>query len=366
MFDDQDDKRTEMEKEFYQPSTWQPQKAGKEIEDLIQSIQDNFDKWKPPRIIRDNLTNRERKVLKNIQQDPDITYKWEDKGPSFTKMTTSQYVKAGEEELENEKFYRKVDSSNFEGVKERCDLLVNDMLAREEISESVARFLLGGSNNVSNFYHLLKTHKIPPEVDNPEEWLHDNGYPLRGIISGKGGPTERLASFVDFFLQPGMKQLPSFLQNTKHVLQIVDELNCKIDKAEFSLEGVALVTLDVEAMYNNMSEELAGNATKEYLVNDRGLAGSEEIKKVRTQSILDALDICLKHCYFSFNDEFYKQEGGVGTGIKFATPYTCLGMGKFEAEVLSQGGSLLDKIILWKRFMVDWLNSIYPGVIVTA
>ena len=60
MFDDQDDKRTEMEKEFYQPSTWQPQKAGKEIEDLIQSIQDNFDKWKPPRIIRDNLTNREK------------------------------------------------------------------------------------------------------------------------------------------------------------------------------------------------------------------------------------------------------------------------------------------------------------------
>ena len=55
-------------------------------------------------------------------------------------------------------------------------------------------------------------------------------------------------------------------------------------------------------------------------------------------------------------------------------------MGKFEAEVLSQGGSLLDKIILWKRFiddvlmffkgreeeckaLVDWLNSIYPGVI---
>ena len=46
---------------------------------------------------------------------------------------------------------------------------------------------------------------------NPDDWLQEHGYPLRGIIAGRGGPTERLASFVDFFLQPGMKKLPSFL-----------------------------------------------------------------------------------------------------------------------------------------------------------
>ena len=86
-----------------------------------------------------------------------------------------------------------------------------------------------------------------------------------------------MASFVDFFLQPGMKQLPSFLQDTNHVLQIIDDINKKVDTGEVSLDGVALVTLDVEAMYNNMTDELAGGATKEFL--EGGRDGSPEICK---------------------------------------------------------------------------------------
>ena len=99
-------------------------------------------------------------------------------------------------------------------------------------------------------------------MDNPINWLESQGFPLRGIISARDGPTERLAGFVDHFLQPGMKNLPSFLEDTKHTLKIIDEINMKIDKNEFTLEGVALVTLDVEAMYNNMTEEVAKGACK--------------------------------------------------------------------------------------------------------
>ena len=123
------------------------------------------------------------------------------------------------------------------------------MFSRKEISESVAIYLLSRGNNLSDFYHLLKTHKIPQNVENPSDWLQEHGFPLRGIISGRGAPTERLSSFVDFFLQPGMKNLPSFLKDTKHMLQIIDEINLKIEKNEVSLDGVALVTLDVESMY---------------------------------------------------------------------------------------------------------------------
>ena len=295
-------------------------------------------------------------------------------------MKTAQYLQAGEDELENEKFYKRTDEDPSDHVKRRCDSLVNDMLVRGEIPETVAKFLHSGSKKVSNFYHLLKTHKIPPEVENPGEWLQENGYPLRGIISGTGGPTERLASFVDYFLQQGMKELPSFLQDTKHVLQIIEEVNSKVEKDQLSLDGVALVTLDVESMYNNMTEELAGNASKDYLQNGRGANVSEENLAVQTSSILEALEICLNNCVFTFNDKLYQQTGGVGTGIKFAPPYTCLGMGKFETEVFSQNSSLVAKIILWKRFiddilmlfkgteveckhLVNWLNSLYPGVI---
>ena len=68
----------------------------------------------------------------------------------------------------------------------------------------------------------------------------------------------------------------------------------------------------------------------------------------------------------------------MGTGVKLAPPYACLGMGKFENVAFNSDFHLLDKIILWKRFiddvlmlfrgsekgcqdLVNWLNSLYPG-----
>ena len=117
-------------------------------------------------------------------------------------------------------------------------------------------------------------------MKNPTE---SNGYPLRGIIAGRGGPLERLGGFVDHFLQPGMKQLPSFLQDTKHTLQILEEINQKVENEEVSLEGVAIVTLDVESMYNNITDELARVASSEFLIGGRNC--DQESLKVRSESI---------------------------------------------------------------------------------
>ena len=138
-----------------------------------------------------------------------------------------------------------------------------------------------------------------------------------------GAPTERLSGFVDHFLQDGMRNLESFLEDTKDTLQIIENLNDKIDGGEIDMEGVALVSLDVDSMYNNMSEGLGTSACREYLENRVFL---EDDNQVSTNSIMIALDLCLKNNYFAFNDKTYKQIHGVGTGIKLAPPYACLGM----------------------------------------
>ena len=122
---------------------------------------------------KDNLSKDERQLLHNLKEKDGIIYKWEDKGPSFTKMNDSQYIEAGEKELANPRFYKTVDINPNDNVKQKCNLLINDMFTRKEISEAVAIFLLNGDKNLSNFYHLLKTHKIPHDVQNPSEWLQD-------------------------------------------------------------------------------------------------------------------------------------------------------------------------------------------------
>ena len=377
-FKDKPDQRTELEKKFYENSSWEPPKASKELEQFISHMQQQFDSWHPPRFVKDNLTKGERNFLKQIRENNNTVYMVEDKGPSFTKMSMNQYLEAGEEELQNEKFYETINEVSPEVLKAKSDVLVDNMLMNGEIPESVAKYLKSGGDQLPKFYHLLKTHKIPCDIENPEEWMHDNGFPLRGIIAGQGGPLERLGGFVDHFLQPGMKNLPSFLQDTKHTLQILEEINEQIDAGEFSLDGVALVTLDVESMYNNMTKELARDATCQFL--EGGRTEDNESSKVKSESVLEALDLCLQNNIFSFNEKLYRQKGGVGTGNKMSPPYTCLGMGKFESRALSSGFPLVELICLWKRFiddilmlfkgskeqcqeLVDWLNSLEPGVI---
>ena len=134
---------------------------------------------------------------------------------------------------------------------------------------------------------MLKMHKIPAAIEKPSNWLDENGFPIRGIVSGRGAPTERLSGFVDYHLQSGMKNLDTFLQDTKHTLQIIQEVNDKVDAGELSLEGVALVSLDVDSMYNNMSEELGTSACKEFLENRRQSMDENE-NLVSTNSILDS------------------------------------------------------------------------------
>ena len=97
---------------FYEKSSWEPPKACREIENLIAKIQEKFDKWTPPRFIKDNLTKNERQFLKDLKEKEDLIYKWKDKGPSFTKMNLDQYIEAGEKELDNERFYQTIDETS--------------------------------------------------------------------------------------------------------------------------------------------------------------------------------------------------------------------------------------------------------------
>ena len=58
-------------------------------------MQEKFYKWKPPRYIKDNLSKEERNLIKQLKENDNIVYKWEDKGPSFVKMTKEQYLNSG-------------------------------------------------------------------------------------------------------------------------------------------------------------------------------------------------------------------------------------------------------------------------------
>jgi hypothetical protein len=154
---------------------------------------------------------------------------------------------------------------------------------------------------------------MPCDELNISDWLSETGFPIRGIISGRGAPTERLAGFIDHFLQPGMRELETFLKDTKHTLRIIEEINDKIDGGEFSLDGVGLVTMDIESMYNNISEDLGLGAVKKYLESGKyqgDINYASRDPEVSTNSLMEGLKLCLANNFFKFNGKIYKQKGG--------------------------------------------------------
>ena len=46
---------------------------------------------------------------------------------------------------------------------------------------------------------------------------------------------------------------------------------------------------------------------------------------------------------------------GVGTGVKLAPQYACLGLGKYERAAFQSDNKLIDKVLLWTHFIDDVL-----------
>ena len=88
--------------------------------------------------------------------------------------------------------------------------------------------------------------------------------PGRLIVSGNGCPTEQISQLVDHFLQPHVKQLPSYIKDTTRFLQKLQTLG--------SLpEGTLLVTLNVASLYTNIPNNEGLEAARLALFRDRGL-----------------------------------------------------------------------------------------------
>lgn len=100
------------------------------------------------------------------------------------------------------------------------------------------------------FHHLPKTHKgLSPLMGHP-------------IIAGTGSLNENLGFWVDCQLQPLVKQLPSYLRDTKQLLNQYDHMQW--------VEGDIWITCDVSSLYSFKPHALGLRAVDYFLDNHSG------------------------------------------------------------------------------------------------
>ena len=209
----------------------------------------------PLRTRHANLTPAERDALKNLVSNQNIVIKPADKGSGVVILNTNDYIHEAFRQLSDTSFYKPLVDNCTSHISVDITKTLTLMRNNKEINKKCFAYLLPDNPRPGRFYLLPKIHKgiLPP--------------PGRPIISAIGSPTEKISEFLDFFLQPLLTSIPSFIKDTGHFLYILQNLGPLP-------EGSLLVTYDVTSLYTNIPLVEAERAVARMLLQSRPHATS--------------------------------------------------------------------------------------------
>ncbi|XP_070581465.1 uncharacterized protein [Ptychodera flava] len=276
----------------------------------------------------DNLSANERKSFTQLKNREDIVIKPADKGGSIVVMDTTWYATECHKQLQDTQFYEQLPCDPTEQYTDQLQKKINRWKRKGWISNKTASHLLPPEPKPGHFYGLPKVHK--------------KDTPLRPIIPQCQALTNQLATFVDYHLQPIVKSLPSYIQDTNHHLQDIDQVTVP--------DNALLVTIDGKSLYTNIPQEFSLNAVRDFVTTSN--IDNPEL-------LIEMLEFILHHNYFVFHETFYLQKHGTAMGSKVAPSYANLAMGKIEKSIL-HGHDF--KPQRWKRFIDDvrfiWIHGL--------
>ena len=307
----------------------------------------------PKKKIVDNLTIGERNSLQNLiekQKSGEIVIQKTDKGGGIAIMNRGDYIeKIEREHLQSlvtmtdgrkKEVYREVDRTAMKLHHFLIKGTVKDALEEKLIDEETAKILVPDVPREGRAYGMVKAHKETPEGEKLP--------PMRLVISGCGSTTENISHFIDHFAKDIPPKLESHIQDTPHLLRILDTLNNESTQPENAI----LVTIDVVGLYPNIPQDEGMAAFREH-ISDPNLRD----QSMPSDFLMTLLRYVLSFNSFSFNEKLYLQCWGTAIGTKVAPTYSNIFMANLEKMFLSDWKGTSPK--LWKRFLDDVISVWY-------
>ena len=150
-------------------------------------------------VSKDNLSKEERKALNNLKERDDVIFTKADKGGAVVIWDTKDYIEEAEQQLNNERFYRKL---NYCPTEEHSRLISNtldEFANNNELSKDIADDLKPVNATTPRFYLLPKMHK--------------EGNPGRPVVNSVNSHTSKISKFVDHHIQPLAQGLKSYVKD---------------------------------------------------------------------------------------------------------------------------------------------------------
>ena len=348
-------KPTEELPPFHLPSVWEPPVPdNNNIQQHTSHIYREISHLQQPFLPVNNLSSKEFEAIHDLQSNRDIIIKPADKGGKIVIWGRNEYLKEAYRQLNDRDYYIPIGNNPIGDLISEISSFISFLYQQSHIDYPTFKFLDPKINARTPLFYLL------PKIHKP-------GVPGRPIISGCDSPTANLSTYIDYYLKPIVKQIPSYIQDTTHFLRTLESFVDNIP------QNSILVTFDVKSLYTNIPHDEGINycsvALQEFYGNNLPLP-----LRYMTQFI----EFILKKNYFQFRNNFYLQIHGTAMGSPFAPNYANIFMDAIERRILNSAPGD-NKPILWLRFIDDifaiWtlgrdnlfrffdhMNSIHPTI----
>ena len=307
-----------------------------------------------------NLSSEEYEALARLKHQHDVVFKKADKGNAIVIMDKSEYLAEAQRQLENERYYKKIDTPIFPDTCNEVTEILNTLQNNHRLNLAQVKYLSPPEDPRPRIFYLLpKIHKAM------EKWSVENKMPPgRPIVSDCGSDSYKWSELIDFYLKPLSNIHPSYIKDT-------DDFLDKIRDLEISKDAL-LVTFDVESLYTNIQPE-KGLEALEKIYRRSGISMPfDEIKRL--------LELSLNHNDFQFDNQWYVQVSGTAMGKRYAPNYANIFMANFEYEVMEKATQkprvnfrfLDDGFLVWEQSRQDLdeflklLNSHDDSIKITA
>lgn len=312
------------------------------------------------RHFEDNLTSAEREALDELKSNSNIIIKPADKGSATVIMDKTAYVAEAHRQLNNAKYYRKLDRPTYTNNVKPINDILEELAASQVISDKQLKFLRANDSDRQRIFYLL------PKIHKPrDKWPQANRMPEgRPIVSDCESESYRVSQYIDSFIRPISIKHPSYIKDTYDFVSKIRNQHIPSD--------AFLVTGDVCALYTNMHIDRTIETVREAL-RKHPVDGRPD------QHIIRLLEITLRNNDFVFDKEFFLQICGTAMGKTYAPALADLYLEHFDDVAYN---NFYIRPLLYFRFLDDiffvwtgsveqlreyevFLNQIIPGIVVT-
>ncbi|CAF1474707.1 unnamed protein product [Rotaria sordida] len=252
-----------------------------------------------------NLSNEENIAISNLLNDKSIIICKADKGNATVILNRDDYIKKGNELLNDKKIFKKISSNLTEKREKSLIEFLLKLKRKKAINDKDYKQMRPMTcSRTPEAYFLVKVHK--------------QNQPVRPIISSYNSYNYNTAKYLAKLLTPAMTRNKSYIKDS---FDFVEKM-----KKQKTTPGL-MCSFDVCSLFTNIPLHKAIDIAIE------NIRKYNKSLKLNNTELKELFKYCTKYSNFTFNNEHYDQINGVAMGSPLAPIIAHLFMSNLEENI---------------------------------